>query len=85
MIKKVGKPEAVAADAAYKIPAITSYLIENEMTPALPYTRPRTKEGFFRKDENYIRCHEFKENGQLDLARSRNGLNDGLEEVYYSL
>ena len=33
----------------------------------------------------YIRCHEFKENGQLDLARSRNGLNDGLEEVYYSL
>ena len=51
MIKKIGKPEVVAADAAYKTPAITSYLIENKMTPALPYTRPRTKEGFFRKHE----------------------------------
>ena len=35
VIEKVGKPEAVAADAAYKTPAITRYLIENEMTPAL--------------------------------------------------
>lgn len=58
VIEKLGKPEAVAADAAYKTPAITKYLFENEMTPALPYTRPRTKEGFFRKhdyvyDEHY--------------------------------
>ncbi|PWW28869.1 transposase [Cytobacillus oceanisediminis] len=29
--------------------AIVKFLIENEMIPALPYTRPRTKEGFFRK------------------------------------
>ncbi|KQL50250.1 transposase [Heyndrickxia shackletonii] len=57
----VGKPDAVAADAAYKTPAITKYLIENEMTPALPYTRPRTKEGFFRKHEyvydEYYDCY----------------------------
>ncbi|WP_350494348.1 transposase [Peribacillus frigoritolerans] len=26
VIEKVGKPEAIAADAAYKTPAITSYL-----------------------------------------------------------
>ncbi|MDP1422193.1 transposase, partial [Peribacillus simplex] len=45
VIKKVGKPEAVAADAAYKTPAITSYLFNKEIIPALPYTRPRTKEG----------------------------------------
>ncbi|KIL74468.1 Mobile element protein [Bacillus badius] len=51
VIKKIGKPQAVAADGAYKTPAITSYLIENDRTPALPYTRPRTKEGFFRKHE----------------------------------
>lgn len=44
MIEHVGIPEAVAADAAYKTPAITNYLIENEITPALPYTRPRTNE-----------------------------------------
>jgi hypothetical protein len=51
VINKVGKPKSVAADAAYKTPAITSCLIENEITPALPYTRPGTKEGFFRKHE----------------------------------
>ncbi|MFE5283333.1 transposase, partial [Bacillus subtilis] len=49
VIERVGKPEAVAADAAYKTPAITRYLLEQGMTPALPYTRPRTKKGFFRK------------------------------------
>ena len=58
VMEKVGKPEAIAADAAYKTPAIAKFLFENEMTPALPYTRPRTKEGFFRKhdyvyDEHY--------------------------------
>ncbi|PAW26365.1 hypothetical protein BKC07_25295 [Peribacillus simplex] len=47
VIEKVGKPEAVAADAAYKTPAITSYLFNKKIIPALPYTRPRTKEGFF--------------------------------------
>lgn len=61
VIDIVGKPDAVAADAAYKTPAITKYLIENEMTPALPYTRPRTKEGFFRKHEyvydEYYDCY----------------------------
>ncbi|AND42202.1 IS1182 family transposase [Cytobacillus oceanisediminis] len=51
VIEKVSKPKAVAADAAYKTPAITSYLLKNDITPALPYTRPRTKEGFFRKHE----------------------------------
>jgi IS5 family transposase len=58
IIKKVKKPLAVAADAAYKTPAITNYLLENEILPALPYTRPKTKDGFFRKhdyvyDEHY--------------------------------
>jgi hypothetical protein len=43
VIEKVGKPEAVAADAAYQTPTITSYLFNKEITPALPYTRPRTK------------------------------------------
>ncbi|MED4691891.1 hypothetical protein P9593_24905, partial [Peribacillus frigoritolerans] len=30
VIEKVGKPEAVAADAAYKTPAITSYLFNKD-------------------------------------------------------
>jgi len=61
VIEKVGKPDAVAADAAYKTPAIAKYLIDNEMTPVLPYTRPRTKEGFFRKNDyvydEYYDCY----------------------------
>ncbi|MFB5085795.1 IS1182 family transposase [Psychrobacillus sp. PGGUH221] len=51
VIEHVGKPIAVAADAAYKTPAITNFLLENQMLPVLPYTRPKTKEGFFRKQE----------------------------------
>ena len=58
VIEKVSKPKAVAADAAYKTPAITSYLLKNDITPALPYTRPRTKEGFFRKHE-YVYDEHF--------------------------
>jgi transposase len=61
VIERVGKPEAVAADAAYKTPAITRYLLKQEITPALPYTRPRTKEGFFRKHDyvydEYFDCY----------------------------
>lgn len=57
----VQKPEAVAADAAYKTPAITNFLFENEIMPALPYTRPRTKEGYMRKHEyvydEYYDCY----------------------------
>ncbi|CAH0139268.1 hypothetical protein SRABI96_00437 [Peribacillus sp. Bi96] len=57
VIEKVGKPEAVAADAAYKTPAITNYLLSKEITPALPYTHPRTKEGFFRKHDHVYYEH----------------------------
>jgi len=51
VIQNVQKPIAVAADAAYKTPAITNFLLENQMLPVLPYTRPKTKDGFFRKHE----------------------------------
>ncbi|MFT9495835.1 MULTISPECIES: IS1182 family transposase [Bacillota] len=59
--ENVGKPKAVAADAAYKTPAIAKYLFDQEITPVLPYTRPRTKDGFFRKHEyvydEYYDCY----------------------------
>ncbi|MGZ4159468.1 MAG: IS1182 family transposase, partial [Neobacillus sp.] len=45
------KPVAVAADAGYKTPAIAQYIFENDMTPVLPYTRPRTKEGYLKKHD----------------------------------
>ncbi|WP_418909835.1 IS1182 family transposase [Bacillus pinisoli] len=58
VMNNVKKPLAVAADAAYKTPAICNFLLENGITPALPYTRPKTKEGYLRKhdyayDEHY--------------------------------
>ncbi|WP_445724484.1 IS1182 family transposase [Fredinandcohnia sp. FSL W7-1320] len=58
IMDKVKKPIAVAADAAYKTPAICNFLIENGITPALPYTRPKTKEGFMRKHE-YVYDEHF--------------------------
>ncbi|MDF9759910.1 hypothetical protein OKW24_001683 [Peribacillus simplex] len=58
VIEKVGKPEAAAADAASKTPAITSYLFGHKITPALPYSRPRTKEGFFCKHD-YVYDEHF--------------------------
>src|SRR3954468_8079331 len=51
VMEKVKKPLAVAADAAYKTPAICNFLLENDITPVLPYTRPKTKKGFMRKHE----------------------------------
>ncbi|WP_042458483.1 IS1182 family transposase, partial [Neobacillus dielmonensis] len=51
VIENTEKPNAVAADAGYKTPAIAQYLIEKEIRPVLPYTRPRTKDGYLRKHE----------------------------------
>jgi hypothetical protein len=31
--------------------AIAKFLMENEMTPALPYTQPRTKDVFYKKHD----------------------------------
>jgi transposase len=49
--EKVAKPKAVAADAAYKTPAVANYLFSNDILPVLPYTRPKTKDGFLKKSD----------------------------------
>lgn len=58
IIQKVQKPLSVAA---YKTSAITNFLLENQMLPVLPYTRPKTKDGFFRKHDyvydEYYNCY----------------------------
>jgi len=48
---RLGKPYALAVDAGYKTPYISKYLLDNDIRPVMPYTRPHTKEGFFRKHE----------------------------------
>ncbi|MCR8940481.1 transposase, partial [Brevibacillus laterosporus] len=60
-IHQVGKPYAVAVDAGYKTPYIAKTLITSGIRPAMPYTRPRTKDGFFKKYEyaydEYYDCY----------------------------
>jgi transposase len=51
VMEKVKKPDAVAADAGYKTPYIAKYLMDQEILPVLPYSRPRTKKGYFKKKE----------------------------------
>lgn len=43
--------EKIIADAGYKTPAIAKLLLDSGITPVFPYTRPMTKEGFFKKHE----------------------------------
>ena len=45
VIENVGKPEAVAADAAYKTPAITSYPFNKEIIPFYPINALAQKRG----------------------------------------
>lgn len=55
------KAKVVAADAGYKTPAIAHYLVEKQLRPVLPYTRPRGKKAFFRKKDfvydEYYDCY----------------------------
>lgn len=44
-------PTHIIADAGYKTPAIAKLLIDDDIAPVLPYTRPRTKKGFFKRNE----------------------------------
>lgn len=51
-------PEMVIMDAGYRTPAIAHELLTDGILPLLPYKRPMTKDGFFKKyeyvyDEHY--------------------------------
>ena len=54
-------PQMVVADAGYKTPAIAHRLLKDGIQPLFPYTRPKTKEGFFGKHEfaydEYYDCY----------------------------
>ncbi len=61
MIDKVGKPEAVAADAAYQTPAITSYLFNKEITPAFPnlLSFGQNFKGNFKRGSEFFNSNPF--------------------------
>ena len=51
ILKKFPEMQATAIDAGYKTPAIVKQIIDSQRIPCVPYKRPMTKEGFFKKYE----------------------------------
>jgi transposase len=51
VISKFTEVEVVAVDSGYKTPWIMKQIIDSQRIPAVPYKRPMTKEGFFKKYE----------------------------------
>lgn len=51
VIARFPEIKVVAADAAYKTPWICRRIIKDLRIPSMPYTRPKTKDNFFRKYE----------------------------------
>ncbi len=52
--RNLGKPKYVAVDAGYKIPYIAKLLIDQEIRPVMPYTRPRGKKEFLENMNMYM-------------------------------
>lgn len=73
-IKDIGI-KTLIADAGYKTPAIAKMLIDDGITPLLPYKRPMTKEGFLKKYEyvydEYYDCY-ICPNDQILTYRTTN-------------
>lgn len=61
--------EAVALDSGYRTPWIMKQIFDSERLVAVPYKRPMTKEGFFKKYEyvydEYYNCYICPENQVL--------------------
>jgi hypothetical protein len=69
------------SDAGYKTPAIVKLLIDDEIQPLLPYKRPMTKKGFFKKYEygydQYYDCYICPNNKVLNYSTTN---RDGYRE-----
>lgn len=64
LYKRMKEKEGVkyyVMDAGYKIPAIAKEILEDGKVPVMPYKRPKTKKGFFKKYEyvydEYYDCY----------------------------
>ena len=51
VIDKFPETKVIAVDSGYKTPWIMKQIIDSARIPAVPYKRPMTKKGFFRKHE----------------------------------
>ena len=66
------KPKNMVLDAGYKSPPIAKLLIDDAVTPIFPYTRPKAKNGFFRKNDfiydEYYDCYICPNNQVLNYS-----------------
>jgi transposase len=73
--------DSVVVDAGYKTPGICKEIIEDEKTPVMPYKRPMTKPGNFRKHEyvydEYFDCYICPNNQILNYSTTN---RDGYRE-----
>lgn len=73
--------ETVAVDAGYKTPGIMREIIGSEKIPVVPYKRPMTKEGYFKKYEyvydEYYDCYLCPANKILKYSTTN---RDGYRE-----
>lgn len=71
----------IVVDSGYKIPAIAKQIIDDGKTPIMPYKRPMTKEGFFKKYEyaydEYYDCYVCPNNQVLKYSTTN---RDGYKE-----
>ncbi len=51
VLSKFSEVKVVAVDSGYKTPWIMKQIIDSQRIPAVPYKRPMTKDGFFKKYE----------------------------------
>jgi transposase len=81
LIEKYPEMKNVVLDAGYKTHAIAREIIENGMTPIMPYTCPKTKDGYFRKHEyvydEYYDCYICPNNSILKYSTTN---RDGYRE-----
>ena len=64
--------ESIVVDAGYKTPGIAREILRGGKIPVVPYKRPMTKDGFFKKHEyvydEYYDCYLCPENQILKYA-----------------
>ena len=70
-IKNIGI-KTMIMDAGYKTPGIAKILVDAGITPLMPYKRPMTKDGFFKKHEyvydEYYDCYICPNNQVLSYS-----------------
>ena len=73
--------EKIVADAGYKTPTIAKLLIDDNIEPFLPYKRPMSKKGYFKKSEfvydEYFDCYICPNNEILKYTTTN---RDGYRE-----